>query len=96
MDTIEKIVEDILKEYSIARKDDWILYGLVVNKINPECMYKSFKDVIKNHLEYRLPAFESVSRCRRKLQATNEDLVNNDMKAKRNEYEEIYKSYAKK
>lgn len=95
MKDIEDMVLETLKKYKIARSDDWILYGLIVQMINPKLMNMEFGYVIKNHIQYGLPAFESVSRARRKLQALYDELCDADTKFIREKHREEMKQFGR-
>lgn len=73
LDKIENIVKNILEKDIKARSDDMYLYYTLCTYykgINEQAFY-----VIFNDINYRkrcgYPAFESVSRARRKIQAEN-------------------------
>ena len=89
--TLEAEVFKILCEYPIARKDDRFLVTAVYsNYVN---VNMPFKEVMKN---YTLPPFESITRCRRKIQETNEKLrADYDTEQLRLELQEEYIEYAK-
>lgn len=95
MNDIEDLVLEALKKYKIARKDDWILYAIVVQMINPNLINMQFGYVLKNHLQYKLPAFESVSRARRKLQALYDELCDAETRMIRDKHREEMKRYGK-
>jgi hypothetical protein len=68
---IQDVVEIILKEEPLTREDDMYLYYLYCTKygfVNSGSFHKIFQDK-----EYRstlgISGFETISRCRRKLQA---------------------------
>lgn len=73
---IQDIVEIILQEEPLARDDDMYLYYLYCTKYGFLCsgnFHKIFEDK-----DYRstlgISVFETISRCRRKLQAENSKL----------------------
>ena len=75
LDKVENIVKKVLEEYPDSRNDDFVLIYRVYKEINESAMIRElFCEVMLNHKEYGLPAFESVSRARRKLQAEHEEL----------------------
>lgn len=84
---LEKIVFKLLKEYPITRKDDFILIAGVYKMLGID-LNRSFKDVMKNH--DKLPSFESITRCRRKMQAKNEELIDKKTEKIRKEEELKY------
>lgn len=71
---LEKFVLEVLEENKKACVDDFLLYGLTLKKMRiPLTMnLKSFFAVAK---DIGAPPFESVSRCRRRIQQLRLDLV---------------------
>ncbi len=64
---LEKIVEDILKNDELARKDDCYLILQVIRRIYPFEVGKTFADVMFN-AKSKGVSFESITRARRKIQ----------------------------
>lgn len=93
---VEGLVKNILEIYEDARNDDFVLIYRVYKEINESAMIRElFCEVMLNHNKYGLPAFEGVSRARRKLQAKYEELRPNEtIKEIRKQQEEKYKEYA--
>lgn len=90
------IVMDILTHYPIARDSDTYLYLRVVKKLNPDCLNKSFVDVISNLSELGLPCFETVRRSRQKIQQDHPALRGSEKYEKfRADNEEIFKEFAR-
>lgn len=71
---LEPIVKEVLEEDAMAREDDFTLLFDVYYKLNEEVMDYTFSQVMLAHKILGLPSFESITRCRRKLQATYEHL----------------------
>ena len=71
---LEPIVKEVLEEDVMAREDDFTLVVDVYSKMNEEVLDCSFSEVMLAHKILGLPSFESITRCRRKLQATYEHL----------------------
>ena len=69
--TIQQKVEDILRQYPGTRNDDRELIQVYYGKYEGIDYYTPFGAVIKNK---KLPSFESIRRCRQKVQELNEDL----------------------
>jgi hypothetical protein len=69
--TIQQKVEEILKQYPGTRDDDRELIKTLYGKYYGVDYYKPWGAVIKDK---NLPSFESIRRCRQKLQEQNEDL----------------------
>ncbi len=91
--TIHQMVEEILRDYPGARDDDRELIKALYGKYYGIDYYKPWGSVIKNK---SLPSFESIRRCRQKIQEHNEDL-RGSKKAEdaRLEKQEEYIEYAK-
>ena len=97
LNKLEPIIQTILEQEEEARADDMYLYYLFCTKygfLSDSAFTRVFKDK-----EYRnsvgISVFESVSRCRRKLQADNEKLRPSEKVQKaRDEEESIYFNYA--
>lgn len=71
LNKVEGLVKGILVESPEARDDDDILYMKVVEKYGlGEIPVKAF---LKCRRTYRIPSYESVGRCRRKLQEKYEE-----------------------
>ena len=89
--TLENVVFKILSEYPIARKDDRFLVTAVYSRYT--CVDAPFSKVMEDHT---LPPFESITRCRRKIQETNEKLrADYDTEQVRLELQEEYIDYAR-
>lgn len=73
---LETIVRKVLEEYPDTRCDDFILIFRVYKEINEAAVLRElFCYTMLNHKEYRLPAFESITRARRKIQKLYPELV---------------------
>ena len=68
MRKLENIVKYVLEESSEARDDDFLLIFKVYKAINESVIYKDFRQVMRDHVELKLPSFESITRARRKVQ----------------------------
>lgn len=68
MRKLEGIVKDVLEESKEAREDDFLLIFKVYKAINESVIYKDFRQVMRDHVEFGLPSFESITRARRKVQ----------------------------
>lgn len=71
---IEDVVKKVLTEIPETRDDDFKLIAEVYFKMNFNIMNTSFALMMLGHKEFGLPPFESITRARRKLQATYEEL----------------------
>lgn len=92
--TMENVVLEILEKSPAARSDDYVLMWLVCNKTKPEIVEKPFADVLYHHKSLGLPNWETVTRCRRKIQEKRPDLVSPVTARKRRKEEEEYREYA--
>ena len=92
--TMENVVLEILEQSKAARSDDYVLMWLVCQKIKPEIVEKPFADVMYHHKSFGLPNWETVTRCRRKIQEKRPDLVSPETARKRSKEEEEYREYA--
>lgn len=92
---VEDIVKDILTRYEDARKDDFVLIYRVYQSINENAVIREpFYHVMLNHLEYKLPAFSSITRARRKILKDHPELADEKVQVAREEKESEYIDYA--
>ncbi len=91
MYNIEKFVKDVLEQNKLARLDDHLLYVEVIYKLNPGLSINDFGYIFREYKFLGLPTFESVSRCRRKLQEKYTNLKSDKkvQKSRLNKTEEI-------
>ena len=89
---IEPIVLDILKNNPEARGDDFIL----VFEVYKHYVVKDerLETICIHHKQLDLPSFETITRCRRKLQMKNPELASERVKQLRAEQEAEFKQYA--
>lgn len=67
--TLEAIVMKVLVTKESTRGDDFILIKETLNElgiVNTDSI--TFKDLMLNHTELKIPSFESITRARRKIQ----------------------------
>ena len=95
LNTMEKVVLEVLEQSPISRADDYALMWLVCEKIKPELVEKPFADVMYHHHTLGLPNWETVTRCRRKIQAQRPDLVSPNTARRRRKEEKVYIDYAR-
>ena len=93
--TMEKLVLRVLESIPAARSDDYVLMWYVCNELKPETSEMPFGYVLCHHKALGLPNWETVTRCRRKIQAKRPDLVSPETARKRHDEIEVYKEYAK-
>lgn len=74
IEKVETMVRNSLERNKSTREDDNLLYIDVIYQINPAFVNVNFLMNFKNARKLGLPAFESISRARRKLQSENENL----------------------
>ena len=90
---LEKIVEEIIRNDELARKDDCYLILKVVEKTYPNELGKKFTDVMFNAKSKGIN-FESITRCRRKLQEKYPELKEVETAKIREKEQEEYINYA--
>lgn len=94
LESMEKVVLQVLEESLYARQDDYVLMYLVCEKINPEILKKPLNIALYNHNELGLPNFDTITRARRKIQANRPDLKIEKTAKNRRKREQMYKKYA--
>jgi hypothetical protein len=92
---LEDIVLRALEKVKLARQDDFILYGIVLQSLGVN-LNRPIKDLFLYHKEMRAPSFESVTRCRRKIQETRQDLIDCSTAKIRKDEEEEFRAYSRK
>ena len=65
----EYMVVTILEENERARESDDILFYEVCRMKNPSVLDVPLGDILSNYKGHDIPCYESVGRCRRKVQA---------------------------
>lgn len=92
IETVEKVLENNID----ARDDDFILIAEVYDSLRPELVAVPLEYALRNHKAYKLPSFESITRCRRKLQRDYEHLrASKAITAIRADQEQKYREFAK-
>ncbi len=97
---IERLVLDILIYDPTARADDYILYHEVVreyfarNGLLAKFLDITFSEVMLFHDKLHIPSYETVTRCRRKLQAEYPELKDIAAEITRSEAEKKFRAYA--
>jgi len=71
---VEDVVKEVLTNEKGTRSDNFLLVYEVYRRINKGITRLPFNNVMLLHAEHGLPSFETIVRCRRKLQANNENL----------------------
>lgn len=91
---LEKVVEEILRNDELSRKDDCYLILEVIRKMYPFEVGKTFADVMFNAKSKGI-SFESITRARRKVQRKYPELKDEEVAEIRNAEQEEYREYAK-
>ena len=93
LNIIEPLVYEALVNNKASRGDNFILYLEVLKKyINLDM---SIKSVFANHKDLGIPALETITRCRRKLQEKNPELRDEKAVEIRKAEEEEFKKYSR-
>lgn len=89
----ESVVKEVLINEPITRVDNFILVYEVYRRIDKTITRLPFNNVMMLHKEYGLPSFETVVRCRRKIQKDYPELANDKIQKKRLEKTADYIEY---
>lgn len=84
--SVEQLIFPILEEIPSTRDDDKVLYIELCKKENPQVLKMGFEQVFSNLNLFDLPSYDTVSRCRRKIQAKY-PLLRGSEKATNSRYE---------
>lgn len=100
LNTTTNLVKGILEEYPDTRNSDNILYVRVCEQIGREhginINKMSMPFFLLNLKDYNMPQYETVGRCRRKLQAEYPELqADANVEAQRELNEADFKAYAR-
>ena len=91
---LKDVVLEILQENKKARTDDFMLYANVLKKMRcPQNM--PLKVFLVTAKSMKMPIFESVTRCRRKIQQDHPELAVKKISELRNKNQQKYKEFAK-
>ncbi len=89
---VEPIVLETLINNPRSREDDYILIGEVLKHfVNID---SSMSYLCNNHIELGIPSIGTITRCRRKLQASNPQLKCGKVEKIRKEEEQLYFEYS--
>ena len=89
---IHNLVYRTLVDEPASRSDDFLLILKVLeNFVTPNL---SIEAVMKNHATLGIPSIETITRCRRKIQAEHDELTDIEAKKIRKEEEKEFKQYA--
>ena len=93
---VEDVVRSILEAYPETRNSDNILYSYTIANYNPDALHRPLGEYLRYFKDFNIPRFESVARCRRKLQEKNPSLRGaEDVRKWREENETRFFNYAK-
>lgn len=90
---IEEYVIQALEEKPLTRQNDFVLYGAVLKRMGIDIMLP-LAELFGNSKKYNLPAMESVTRARRKVQELRPELCDKDTVIYRQEKINDYIDYA--
>lgn len=88
---IEYKVKMVLENYADAREDD---FTLIQRFKDTFFMWNSWKDVFNRHNDLGFPSFETITRCRRKLQEVYPHLQAKKVVELRAKMEQQFEKYA--
>lgn len=92
---LQKLVKEVLVDFPKTRGDDDLLYTKVLQKLKVNLSDYNAKDFILCYRKLGIPTIETVGRCRRKIQAANEELKPTpQIGLKRKKLENSYYNYA--
>ena len=94
LQNIEKIVKSYLELDEHCRNDDFYLYSRIIEDFYPKVAKMPFTVALEDHYELGIPNFESIRRCRQKVQAKNPHLASERVKEKRAREEEVWREWA--
>lgn len=92
LNTTHNTVLRILETKPETRSDDWLLILEVWKEYISTEM--SVESIFLHHVELGIPNFETIRRCRQKIQADNPHLVNEVARAIRKKEEAEFREYA--
>lgn len=93
MSNLEPLVLRALISDDRCKKDDFILYLSVIEQCGMNTNV-TIHSALKNHNLFKLPSFESVSRCRRKLQERDVSLKSDEAVRIREKERREFEDYA--
>ena len=89
---LENAVDEVLERDPSTREDDFLLINEVYKHFGIDTN-NNMAFLLRNHLFYRLPSFESITRARRKVVEKKPYLRGNEKKRKETELE--YREYSR-
>lgn len=94
IENTEQVVRLTLEENPRARKDDFILYGGVLKRMGID-LSQALNRFLATAKKLKMPSFETVTRCRRKLQEQDSTLIDAETKEVREEQKQEFIAYSK-
>lgn len=88
-----RLVFSILETHKETRGDDFLLFNQVLKELNLNNCDIDY--ILRNHAILGIPSFETITRCRRKIQHNNPELRGEAMRVIRKEEERQYREYAR-
>lgn len=76
--TTQGLVSEVLRQYPETRNSDELLYLVICKLINPKVARMPYEKVVLEANNLGLPKYDSISRCRRKVQADYKELRGNE------------------
>lgn len=92
---LENVVKPILEEQPQTRNDDYLLYAVVIEKLNDTLLALPTGLFLYRHKDFNVPNMKSVERARRKIQEKHPELASDRAKKKRAEEQATYIAYSK-
>lgn len=91
---LENVVEEVLRKDELSRKDDCYLILQIISIMYPTEIGKKFETVMFGAKNKGI-SFESITRCRRKLQEKYPELIDKETANERNKKQNEYVKYSK-
>lgn len=95
LQNMELIVELVLEEWPVTRNDDCLLMVGVCKKLGVDIYNISYRDAMVKRKKLNIPNWETVTRCRRKIQERRPDLISPKAEQRRRKAESEFKSYSR-
>ncbi len=92
LEKFHNIVFEILQEKEETREDDFLLFYEVIKRIGLGNLRLDY--ILTNHAILGIPSFETISRCRRKIQREHPELSGEAMRKIRKKEEMEFRAYA--
>lgn len=93
---IEERVLEILQAYPDSRSNDFVLFARYIKRFNPELEHVGIVYALMEAKRIKTPNYESVTRCRRRIQETHPELrAPKNICGKRADREEFFREYSK-